>query len=200
MDSSQGSSALERLRFGAARTLNLRSRLPTAPEAAARVESWLRSRQVELEGEVLVITGRGRNSIGGVPVVREATRRVLVRLRRAGVVQGFVEDTAGSFVVALAPLRALFDAPRRRGTPASQLSGKPPSIRGLRAETASQLRHLSALALDSLGVSAPTDAVLEMEMQRQFSLLARALPPSADVERWFERAIVRAIREHEDGK
>src|SRR4051812_33539577 len=64
--------AFDEVRFGAARTLNLRASLPTASEAAARVDSWLRQHQVQRSDEVLVITGRGNNSEGGVSVVREA--------------------------------------------------------------------------------------------------------------------------------
>ena len=51
--------AFDEVRFGALRTLNLRLSMPTAHEAAARVEQWLRQHQVQQSGEVLVITGRG---------------------------------------------------------------------------------------------------------------------------------------------
>ena len=50
----------DELRFGAARTLNLREGLPTVAQAEIRVESWLRLQQAEGGGEVLVITGRTR--------------------------------------------------------------------------------------------------------------------------------------------
>src|SRR5690348_5013368 len=107
--------AFDEVRFGALRTLNLRLSMPTAHEAAARVEQWLRQHQVQQSGEVLVITGRGNGSEGGVGVVRQASIRVFHELRRKGVIEGFEEHTAGSFVVTLAPMRALLDAaPRRR--------------------------------------------------------------------------------------
>src|ERR671932_247884 len=111
--------ALEEARFGAARTLNLRESLPTVAEALARAEQWLRAKQVENAGDVLIITGRGRGSPGGVSAVREATLKLLHSLRRRGVVAGHTEQTAGSFVVTLAPMRALFESPRRQRDAAS---------------------------------------------------------------------------------
>ena len=60
--------------FGPLRTLNVRASKLTGQDSAARVEAWLRSKQVELTGEVLVITGRGAGSLDGIPVVKEATQ------------------------------------------------------------------------------------------------------------------------------
>lgn len=40
--------AFDEVRFGAARTLNLRESLPTARDAASRLESWLRQQQVRI--------------------------------------------------------------------------------------------------------------------------------------------------------
>src|SRR5215213_5022721 len=105
--------AFDEVRFGAARTLNLRESLPTGAEAARRVEAWLRQHQVQQSSELLVITGRGNNSESGIAVVREATLRVFHELRRKGVLQEFAEHTPGSFVVTLAPVRALHDAADR---------------------------------------------------------------------------------------
>lgn len=191
--------ALERVRFGPIRTLNLRAGLPTGPEAASRVESWLRTKQVELSGDVLIITGRGKNSLGGIPVVREATRRVLTRMRRAGVVASHGEDTPGSFVVTLAPLRALLEAPNRRAR-----KGAPPpatgtvTIAGLRPELNSSLQEFAIRSLEALGVREATHEMVSLEMQRHFSLFARALPAGADPNSWLSSAIARATREHED--
>jgi Uncharacterized proteins of the AP superfamily len=53
-------------RSASARTLNLRAALPTARDAAARVDNWLREHQMQRSGEVLVITGRGNNSADGI--------------------------------------------------------------------------------------------------------------------------------------
>src|ERR671939_558816 len=106
--------ALDEAKFGAARTLNLRATLPTVADAMARAEQWLRMKQVEGAGEVLLVTGRGKGSPGGVSVVREAILKLLRTLKRRGVVASHAEHPAGSFVVALAPMRALLDAPRRK--------------------------------------------------------------------------------------
>jgi len=96
--------AFDEVRFGAQRTLNLRDTLPTAAAATSRTEAWLRQQQVERAGEVLIVTGRGNQSDGGIPVVREAVIRLLLVLRRRGVVSGHEEHTPGSFVVTLAGL------------------------------------------------------------------------------------------------
>src|SRR5690348_4168885 len=119
---------VERALFGPMRTLNVRANMLGGDESSARVESWLRSKQVELSGDVLVITGRGAGSLGGVPVIKNATVRVLKRLKRLGVITGYGEDTPGSFIVSLAPLRSLLEAPKRRGTPAPATSRRAPSI------------------------------------------------------------------------
>ena len=102
--------AFDEIHFGATRTLNLRLSLPTASEAASRLERWLRQHQVQQSGEVLVITGRGNNSVDGISVVREASIRVFHEMRRKGVIEGFSEHTAGSFAVTRAPVKAMFDA------------------------------------------------------------------------------------------
>ena len=187
---------LETLRFGALRTLNVRSGLLSGDASAARVESWLRSKQVELTGEVLIITGRGAGSLGGIPVVKEAARKTLTRLRKQGVIDSFGEDTPGSFVVVLAPLRSLFEAPARRRTPKQPLARRNPSIRGLRPETREKLRYLASRAIDALGVKNPSEAVLEAEMTRQFSMIARTAPAGVEAERWLDGAITTALREY----
>jgi hypothetical protein len=169
--------AFDEARFGQARTLDLRASLPTAAEAIRRAEPWLRDRQVAKAGEVLVITGRGKGSFGGVPVVREAVRRLLGTLKRKGVVSGVSEHTAGSFVVALAPVRALFEAPprsSRRGPPPAPLD--PQGVQGLDAATRADLRRLAERWLEMLGAPL-TAAFVRDEMLRQFSVLAGAIPP-----------------------
>lgn len=188
--------SLEPLRFGPLRTLNVRSGLLTGDASAARVESWLRSKQVELTGEVLIITGRGAGSLGGIPVVKEAARRTLSRLRRLGVIESFGEDTPGSFVVALAPLRSLLEAPARRRSVKQPPARKSPSIRGLRPETRARLRYLASRAIDALGVKSPSEAVLEGEMARQFSMIARTAPAGVEADRWLDGAITKALREY----
>src|ERR1043165_570350 len=111
--------ALDEARFGKSRTLNLRESLPTAAEAVARAEAWLRQQQVQHSGtdalaEVLVITGRGNNSEGGVSVVRSAIEGLIHRLKQRGVVERHEEHTPGSFVITLAPVKELWTAPEPR--------------------------------------------------------------------------------------
>ena len=165
-------------------------------ESARRVESWLRSKQVELTGEVLIITGRGAGSIGGIPVVKEATQRVLARLRRAGVIQAFGEDTPGSFVVQLASLRSLLEAPRRREKAQPFRTRTTANILGLKPETRDQLRYLAERAIDALGLKNPTENQLNAEIERQFSIIMRTAPFGVDADRWLDSAIERALIEY----
>ena len=188
--------SIERARFGPLRTLNVRVSLLSGEESARRVESWLRSKQVELSGDVLIITGRGAGSIGGIPVVKESTQRMLSRLRRAGVIQAFGEDTAGSFVVQLAPLRSLLEAPARRKGSRPPPTRKTANIQGLQSDTRDQLRYLSGRAIDALGVKEPNERQILTEMERQFSVFARTAPAGAETDRWLNSAISRALTEY----
>ena len=189
--------ALDEARFGAARTLNLRASLPTVREATTRAEAWLRQRQVEGAGEVLIITGRGEGSPGGVSVVREAIVRLLGSLRRRGVVASHREHTTGSFVVELAPMTALWDAPRRRREQATAPAGDPPALEALAPETRALLRTLALVSLESLGVR-DTGPLLEGEMLKQFAMLAAAIPAMPDREARLRAALQRAIEEYEE--
>ena len=189
--------AFDEVRFGASRTLNLRTSLPTGSEAATRVERWLRQHQVQQSGEVLVITGRGNNSEAGIAVVREASIRVFHELRRKGVIEGFVEHTAGSFVVTLAPVKAMFDAAsrRREHTPLPP-PATPPTLDALDDETRQLLRALAERSLDALGVRdrAP---FMETEMLKLFGSLAATVPAGPDRERRLRVAIRAAISEYD---
>jgi len=190
--------SLERVLFGPLRTLNVRASRLTGQESAARVESWLRSKQVELTGEVLVITGRGAGSLEGIPVVKEATQRVLDRLRRLGVITSYGEDTPGSFIATLAPLRSLLEAPARRKTPAPASSRRTPSILGIKPETRERLRYLATRAIEALGVKAASEEQLASEMARQFSVIARTAPSGVDADKWIDGAITKALNEYID--
>src|SRR5687767_10368772 len=79
--------ALDEAAFGAERTLNLRELLPSAAEARARSETWLKARQVTRPEEVLIITGRGNQSAGGVSAVRQEVLGMMPSLRRRGIVE-----------------------------------------------------------------------------------------------------------------
>jgi hypothetical protein len=189
--------AFDEVRFGASRTLNLRASLPTGSEAAQRVENWLRQHQALKSGEVLVITGRGNNSEGGVPVVREASIRVFHELRRKGVIAEFVEHTPGSFVVALAPLSAMLEAGKRRReqTPLPP-AASPPTLAILSEETRQLLRALAERSLDALGMR-ERGPFLEGEMLRLFGALAATITLDEDREHGLRRAIAAAMSDYD---
>lgn len=192
--------AFDETTFGQDRTLNLRESLPSAIEARARTESWLRMRQVMKADDVLVITGRGNQSVNGVGVVREAIMALLPSLRRRGVVASWREHTPGSIVVTLAPVTSLLSAPKRNRErePAGQKheSGTPSSLFALEPETLSLLRRLAIRTIESLGVADATPFV-EDEMQRTFATLSKTLPLSTDREGKLQRAMRSAIDELE---
>jgi hypothetical protein len=167
--------AFDEARFGPARTLDLRASMPTGVEAVRRAEPWLRERQMARAGDVLVITGRGKGSPGGIAVVREAIRKLFGTLKRKGVVTSFEEHTAGSFVVTLAPVRALFETvPRSRSNDARVKPADPRELRALDAPTRSQLRALAERSLEVLGAPR-TAGLVHDEMVRQFAILSSAV-------------------------
>ena len=189
--------AFDEVRFGASRTLNLRTSLPTGSEAAQRVERWLRQQQVQQAEDVLIITGRGNNSEGGVAVVREATIRVFHEMRRKGVITGFAEHTPGSFVATLAPMSVLLDATKRRrehSVPPPPAS--PPTLADFDEETRTLLRALAEHSLDALGMR-DRDPFVEGEMLRLFGVLAATVPEGPDRERRLRKAITVAMSEYD---
>jgi hypothetical protein len=187
--------AFDEVRFGAARTLNLRESLPTGAEAARRLEAWLRQHQVQKSGELLVITGRGNNSETGVAVVREAAIRIFHELRRKGVVEAFAEHTPGSFVVTVAPISAMVDAaksrPEREAPPAPAGA---PTLAALDPETRHELRVLAERSLDALGVR-DRGPFLEGEMLRLFGALTPSIGSASERESQLRIAIRRAMSE-----
>lgn len=190
--------AFDELRFGGQRTLNLRALQPTALQATQLAERWLREQQVLGAEEALVITGRGNNSVDGYSPVRESIVKLLPSLRRRNVIAGYAEHTPGSFVVSFAPVKALFEAPKRRREKPAPVP-RPPSLVGLDEETVRQLRDLAIMSLAVLGINSPTRAQLEDEMLRQFGVLSAALPEGADREALLQQAMLRAAEEYEAG-
>jgi len=192
--------ALDELRFGRSGTLNLRASLPTAAEAVKRAESWLRMKQAEGAREVLVVTGRGNQSFGRVPVIREAVRRLLSYLSTRGVVADHSEHSPGSFAVRLLPLGA--SGSRQAASSASAaVVTDPPTLEGLSADTRDQLRVLATGTLQALGVRDPSATFIEDEMQRQCVQLALSLPGASDArarEALLRAAIARAIERLDD--
>lgn len=169
--------ALDEARFGSARTLDLRASLPSVADAVRRAEAWLRERQMAKSGEVLVITGRGKGSPGGVGLIREAMIRLFAVLRRKGVVSTVGEHTAGSFVVVLAPIRALFETvPRSRARAERLALVDPAELRALPRATLDGLRWLAERSLEALGAPRSERFVLD-EMRRQFGVLSGAIAP-----------------------
>jgi Smr domain len=189
--------ALDEARYGRDRILDLHTWRPTGADAARRADAWLRERQAAKAGEVLIITGRGRGSPDGIPVVRDAIARLLPTLRRAGVIVGAREHGAGAFAVQLAPLQALVDAPRRRRPAAHTPRTDPQGLDGLDDETRALLRRLAVAALGALGMRSPTDQFVGEEMVRQFTILAATVTTTDRPESALRGVLKRALDEYE---
>lgn len=168
-----------------------------------RTEGWLRAKQVEGAREVLVITGRGNQSYGRVPVVREAVRRLLHLLSTRGVVIAHSEHSPGAFAVRLAPATSARSAPRRDLPGAAEDDGiAPPTLEGLSDTTREQLRALAVGALQILGVRDPPAQFVHDEMVRQCAELASTIPQhgtAAEQDARLRDAIVRALDTLHDG-
>jgi hypothetical protein len=188
--------AYDEARYGAERTLNLRDALPTPEDAVARLEAWLRQRQVERAGEVLVITGRGKGSAGGVSPVRVAVVTRLSLLQRMGIVEGVRQHTPGSFVVRLAPVRAS-PVPDRLPPPPPPPPLDARTLAALATETRAALRRLADCELSALGVRARGPFLAE-EMLRQFARLAAAAGDGPDREARLRAAAEEALERCEE--
>ncbi len=184
--------ALDSVRFGDRNILNLRESLPSAEDAARRAQAWLRQKQVEAAGEVLVITGRGKNSDSGISPVREAIVRTITSLRRRGIVERYEEHTAGSFSIQLAPIAAMVDAPRRNRDRKSKPVDAP--MPELNRANRKLLRDLAERSLESLGIK-ETEAFLEAEMQRQLRAITGAIGPALDREEKIRAALRAALEQ-----
>ena len=186
--------AFDEAEFGPKNSLNLRESLPSVADAAFRAESWLRERQVSGAKEVLIITGRGNQSPGGVSFVRKAILDLLPGLRRRGVVNEWREHSPGSLVVRLEPISALLNAPKRRR---DRESGQhkaldPQALAALDKSTLQMLRTLAIRSLESLGVH-ETARFVETEMLSKFDSLAASIPPGEGSEDRLRRAIAAAL-------
>jgi hypothetical protein len=189
--------AFDESEFGTKNILNLRESLPSAADARFRTEAWLRERQISRAAEVLVVTGRGNQSPGGVSAIRESILSLLPRLRRRGVVTEWREHSPGSFVVKLASISALLDAPRRRrDRSASTPAPRPESIKQLDQSTLELLRRLAIRSLESLGVR-DTEKFVESEMLSKFNSLAASIAAGPEGEERL-RGAIRSALEHLD--
>ena len=174
--------AFDEVRFGAARTLNLRESLPSGARGGATGGAWLRQQQVQQSGELLVITGRGNNSESGIAVVREATLRVFHELRRKGVVAGLRRAHAGLVRRDRRPdaAGARRQESRREQTPPPPPPA-PPTLAALDESTRERLRVLAERSLDAFGVR-ERGPFVESEMLRLFGeprARASAMGPTA---------------------
>jgi hypothetical protein len=186
--------ALDEAAFGSERTLNLRELLPSAAEARTRTEAWLRTRQVMKPEEVLVITGRGNQSIGGIGVIRKEVLAMMPGLRRRGIVESWREHSPGSIVVKLAPTSALFAVAKRRRDAKPVSPRDEGDLAGLERETVLMLRQLALRNLDALGVEHAESFVLQ-EMSTIFSALANALPAGDRREEALRTSLCNALEE-----
>ena len=190
--------AFDEAQFSAADTLNLRESLPTAADARYRAEQWLRERQVSRSMQVLIITGRGNNSPDNISPVRKAVHALFPLLRRRGVIKEWKEHSPGAFVVSLAPISALLDAPRRkRDRNLARIPATPASIQGLEKPTIDLLRRLAQRSLENLGARMP-EKFLEAEMISRFSSLAGGIQPGPDGEQRLREAITAALEQLDD--
>ncbi|MGH7638478.1 MAG: Smr/MutS family protein [Gemmatimonadaceae bacterium] len=187
------SRGLDELRFGPERTLNLRETLPTARDAVERCDKWLREQQIRGAREVLIITGRGSHSVGGIAVIKQAIEKLLFALRRRGVVGAHAEHNPGAFAVTLAPLRALSEAAARRKDPRRAVPDF--AFEGLSADSVSLLRDLAERSLDGLGVDITEERVRD-EMHRHLRLLAPGLA-GREIDSELRAVIRRAIAEYD---
>jgi hypothetical protein len=185
----------DELRFGPQRTLNLREGLPSAAVAVRRAEQWLREQQVKGRKEVLIITGRGKHSVGGIAVIRPAVEQLIFSLRRRGVVAAHCEHNPGAFAVELAPLRALAEVPKRRRERGSR-NVATRDISGLTRETNALLQDLAERSLDALGVTYD-DAGIADEMQRQLRVIAPGLTAGPRMEQQLREVLRSAIAEYD---
>lgn len=184
--------------FGVKNILNLRESLPTAADARYRAEAWLRERQISRASEVLLITGRGNQSPGGISAVRAEILALLPSLRRRGVVADWREHTPGSFVVELGSISSLLTAPRRKGDrPADPASSDPQLLTALDTSTLTLLRRLAIRSLESLGVR-ESEKFVEAEMVSKFNSLASGLPSGEGTEAKLRDAISAALEQLDD--
>jgi hypothetical protein len=187
--------AYDEARYGSARTLNLRDSLPSPDDAVARLDAWIRQQQVERAGEVLVITGRGKGSAGGVSPVRVAVVTRLSILQRMNVVEGVRQHTPGSFVVRLAPFRAPLK--KKSTAPSTVPTQDSQALQALAGATRALLRQLADCELRALGVRDPGPFLAE-EMLRQFERLAATLPDGGEREALLRTAAQDALERCED--
>jgi hypothetical protein len=188
--------AFDEAEFGPRNSLNLRDSLPSAADATYRTEAWLRERQVSGAKQVLIITGRGNRSPGGVSVVRTAIVNMLPVLHRRGIVNDWREHSPGSLVVRLQPISALLNAPRRKRDRDSgpHRTIDPQALAALDKSTLRMLRTLALRSLESLGIR-DSEKFVEDEMLMKFDSLAASVPAGEGSEGRLRKAIAAALEQ-----
>jgi len=187
--------AFDEAEFGVKNILNLRESLPSAADAQYRAEAWLRERQIGGASEVLIITGRGNQSPGGVSAVRAAIVSLMPSLRRRGVVTEWREHSPGSFVIKLGSISDLLDAPRRkRDRPVQTEPADPRVLAALDSSTLALLRRFAIRSLEQLGVRQP-EKFVEAEMLAKFNSLASGIPSGEGSEARLRGAINAALEQ-----
>jgi hypothetical protein len=130
--------------------------------------------------------------------VREGIKSLFPSLRRRGVVSEWKEHSPGAFVVTLAPISAVLEAPRRKRHPSEHLvPGAPTSLEGLEKTTVDLLRRLAQRSLEILGARSP-EKFIEAEMLSRFSALAGGVQPGEDGEQRLREAIIAALEQLDD--
>jgi hypothetical protein len=109
------------------------------------------------------------------------------------VVAEWREHSPGSFVVKLASISSLLEAPRRKRdrTPIIP-TANPESLKGLEQSTLELLRRLAIRTLESLGMREP-DKFVEAEMLSKFQSLAGGINPGEQGEARLREAIKVAL-------
>lgn len=184
--------AFDEAQFGPRNILNLRETLPSVADACFRTEAWLRERQMSGATEVLLITGRGNQSPGGISAVREAILGLMPTLRRRGVVAKWREHSPGSFVIGLGSMSSLLEAPRRKRDRGVEKPADPEALAALEGTTLTLLRQLAIRSLESLGIR-ETEKFVEEEMLEKFNSLARGLDSEPISEAKMREAISIAL-------
>jgi hypothetical protein len=115
------------------------------------------------------------------------------------VVDTVEEHSSGSFIIILAPLRALLESQPRRKDPRPRRQSRRESSwsKDFRPATISALRALAAHSLDTLGAP-QTEMLIQDEMRRQYDRLIFAIGKGTDRDARLRAAINKAFDEMAD--
>jgi hypothetical protein len=165
-----------------------------------RAEAWFREQQATVGGEVLLLIASGDSLDESTRADREAVLLLMYSLRRRGVVAAYAERRAGAFMVELAPVSAMVNAPARgrrtRMKTAPPAAQNIPSLTDLDPESLALLGDLATRALEGLGI-VHTEEFLADEMSRQLGAIAGALSRATDSGAALRAALKLALDQHE---